>query len=119
EEVTKERDAQLEKVKGLESRVQELESRLKELGEKMVEAAVYEEEKAADPAGVYAEFSRARLVKTILELNDSMLEATNSQFLNAVEQLQILNAGKELNLEGLDEEKVVRDGQLVTPPEED
>ncbi|MCI40638.1 hypothetical protein A2U01_0061871, partial [Trifolium medium] len=70
-------------------------------------------------AGVYAGFSRAQLVRTILELNDTMLETANSQFHNVVAQLRVLNVELELNVDGLDEEKEVRDGRLVTPPREE
>ncbi|MCI06458.1 hypothetical protein A2U01_0027518 [Trifolium medium] len=48
-----------------------------------------------------------------------MLEAASSQFHNAVVQLIALNPGMELNTAGLDEEKEVRNGQVVTPPPEE
>ncbi|MCI64360.1 hypothetical protein A2U01_0085618, partial [Trifolium medium] len=38
---------------------------------------------------------------------------------NAVAQIRALNAGMELNMVGLDEEKEVRDGQVVSPQDED
>ncbi|MCI81752.1 hypothetical protein A2U01_0103026, partial [Trifolium medium] len=53
------------------------------------------------------------------ELNDTMLETASSQFHNAVAQICALNAGMELNIEGLDEEKEVRNGQVVSPQDED
>ncbi|MCI76975.1 hypothetical protein A2U01_0098245, partial [Trifolium medium] len=37
----------------------------------------------------------------------------------AVAQIRALNAGMELNMEGLDEEKEVRDGQVVPPQDEE
>ncbi|MCH96576.1 hypothetical protein A2U01_0017563 [Trifolium medium] len=48
-----------------------------------------------------------------------MLEASSSQFRNAAAQLRALNPGMELNTECLEEEKEVRDGQVVTPPPEE
>ncbi|PNX56308.1 hypothetical protein L195_g049814, partial [Trifolium pratense] len=105
EEVTKERDASLARVKELEGQIRELELKLEERSKQVVPEVVDEEEKNADPAGVYAAFSRARLVQAIMELNDSMIDAASSQFINVVEQLKILNAGKDLTLEGMDEDK--------------
>ncbi|MCI34435.1 hypothetical protein A2U01_0055655, partial [Trifolium medium] len=70
-------------------------------------------------AGVYAGLSRAMLVSKIFELNDTMLETASSQFHNAVAQICALNVGMELNMEGLDEEKEVRDGQVVPPQDEE
>ncbi|MCI45356.1 hypothetical protein A2U01_0066595, partial [Trifolium medium] len=64
---------------------------------------------------IYAGLSRAMLVSKIFELNDTILETTSSQFHNAVAQIRGLNAGMELNMEGLDEEKEVRDEQVVPP----
>ncbi|PNX82252.1 hypothetical protein L195_g038281 [Trifolium pratense] len=119
EEVTKERDASLARVEELEGQIRGLELKLKEHSKQVVADVVDEEEKVVDPAGVYAAFSRARLVQTIMDLNDNMIEAASSQFTNAVEQLKILNAGKDLTLEGIDEDKVVRDGAIVTPPDDE
>ncbi|MCI74374.1 hypothetical protein A2U01_0095638, partial [Trifolium medium] len=45
--------------------------------------------------------------------------ASSSQFHNAIAQLRVLNPSVELNVEGLDEEKEVRGGQIVTPPDEE
>ncbi|MCI51602.1 hypothetical protein A2U01_0072846, partial [Trifolium medium] len=59
------------------------------------------------------------LVSRIFELNDSMLETASSQIHNAIAQIRALNVGMELNMEGLDEEKEVRDGQVVTPRDEE
>ncbi|MCI54031.1 hypothetical protein A2U01_0075278, partial [Trifolium medium] len=92
-------------VKGLEDRVCELEDKLKETEGRSAEDVITEEEKAVDRAGVYAGLSRAMLVSEIFELNDTMLETVSSQFHNAVAQIRALNAGIELNMEGLDEEK--------------
>ncbi|MCI78786.1 hypothetical protein A2U01_0100057, partial [Trifolium medium] len=38
---------------------------------------------------------------------------------NAVAQIRALNAGMELNMEGLDEKKEVRNGQVVPPQDEE
>ncbi|MCI48115.1 hypothetical protein A2U01_0069358, partial [Trifolium medium] len=38
---------------------------------------------------------------------------------NAVAQIRALNAGMELNMEGLNEEKEVRDGHVVPPQDEE
>ncbi|PNX63646.1 hypothetical protein L195_g061733, partial [Trifolium pratense] len=103
----------------LESQIHELELKLEERAKQVVSEVVDEEEKVVDPAGVYAAFSRARLVQTIMDLNDSMIDAASSQFTNAVEQLKLLNADKDLTLEGMDEDKVVRDGAIVTPPDDE
>ncbi|MCI60185.1 hypothetical protein A2U01_0081440, partial [Trifolium medium] len=89
--------------------------KLKETGGKGSEDAVTEEERVVDQAGVYVGLSRAMLVSKIFELSDSMLEAASSQFHNVVAQIRALNAGTKLNMEGLDEEKEVRDGQVVLP----
>ncbi|MCI17031.1 hypothetical protein A2U01_0038178, partial [Trifolium medium] len=43
----------------------------------------------------------------------------SSQFHNSVAQIRALNAGMKLNMEGLDEEKEVRDGQVVPPQDEE
>ncbi|PNX60157.1 hypothetical protein L195_g060046, partial [Trifolium pratense] len=119
EEVTKEREASLARVKELEGQIRELKLKLEACAKQVVPEVVDEEEKDVDPAGVYADFSRARLVQTIMELNDSMIDAASSQFTNAVEQLKLLNADKVLTLEGLDEDKVVRDGVILTPPDDE
>ncbi|MCI35721.1 hypothetical protein A2U01_0056942, partial [Trifolium medium] len=42
-----------------------------------------------------------------------------SQFHNAVAQICALNAGMELNVDGLDGEKEVCDGQVVPPQDEE
>ncbi|MCI69562.1 hypothetical protein A2U01_0090825, partial [Trifolium medium] len=48
-----------------------------------------------------------------------MLETASSQFHNVVAQICALNAGIELNMEGLDEEKEVRNGLVVPPQDEE
>ncbi|MCI43275.1 hypothetical protein A2U01_0064512, partial [Trifolium medium] len=93
-----------------------------ELEEKMKSAEVTliaEEERKANPAGLYADFSRADLVKMVLDWQGSVVEVSSSQFCNAIAQIQLLNPNVEFNLDGLDEEKEVRDGQIATPPEGD
>ncbi|MCI78033.1 hypothetical protein A2U01_0099303 [Trifolium medium] len=59
------------------------------------------------------------LVSKIFELNDTMLETASCQFHNAMAQIRALNTGMELNMVGLDEEKEVRDRQVVSPQDED
>ncbi|MCI30511.1 hypothetical protein A2U01_0051720, partial [Trifolium medium] len=51
-----------------------------------------EEEKVADLAGIYVESSRAELITKIFEVESTMIEASSSQFRNAI-------------VEGLDEDK--------------
>ncbi|PNX67602.1 hypothetical protein L195_g063594, partial [Trifolium pratense] len=79
---TKEREASLARVQELEGQIRELELKLEACAKQVVPEVVDEEEKDVDPAGVYADFSRARLVRTIMELNDSMIDAASSQFTN-------------------------------------
>ncbi|MCI30558.1 hypothetical protein A2U01_0051768 [Trifolium medium] len=119
DEVTRERDVSLAKIEELEGQIQELKLKVDERAKQVISEAIDEEEKTVDPAGVYADFSRARLVQTIMDLNDSMIDAASSQFANAVEQLKLVNADKDLIFEGIDEDKVVRDGAIVTPPEDE
>ncbi|MCI73336.1 hypothetical protein A2U01_0094600, partial [Trifolium medium] len=69
--------------------------------------------------GVYVGLSRAMLMSKIFELNDTMLKTASSQFHNSVAQIRALNTGMELNMEGLDKEKEVRDGQVVPPQDEE
>ncbi|MCI43734.1 hypothetical protein A2U01_0064972, partial [Trifolium medium] len=107
---------------GLLQRVKELEDKILSLEEKLKSAEVtlmVEKEKEPDPAGIYTESSRAELLTNIFEVESTMIEAASSQFHNAIAQLRALNPDVELNMEGLDEEKEVRDGQVVTPPREE
>ncbi|MCI43707.1 hypothetical protein A2U01_0064945 [Trifolium medium] len=92
---------------------------MKETEGKGAEDVITEEEKAVDRADIYAGLRPAMLVSKIFELNDNMLETASSQFHNAIAQIRALNAGMELNMEGLDEEKEVRDGQVVPPQDEE
>ncbi|MCI51672.1 hypothetical protein A2U01_0072916, partial [Trifolium medium] len=46
-------------------------------------------------------------------------EVSSSQFRNAIAQIQLLNPNVDLVLDGLDEEKEVRDGRIATPPTDD
>ncbi|GAU37818.1 hypothetical protein TSUD_276360 [Trifolium subterraneum] len=75
-----------------------------------------EEENKVDPAGTYANFTRAGLISKIYEVGNLQLEVASSSFKNALAQLQILNPGVQLVTEGMDEMKEVRDGQIATPP---
>ncbi|MCI79666.1 hypothetical protein A2U01_0100937, partial [Trifolium medium] len=75
-----------------------------ELEEKMKSAEVTliaEEERKADPAGLYVDFSRADLVKMVLDWQGSIVEVSSSQFCNAIAQIQLLNPNVEFNLDGL------------------
>ncbi|MCI39111.1 hypothetical protein A2U01_0060341, partial [Trifolium medium] len=62
-------------------------------------------------------FSRVDFVKTVLDWQGSVVEVSNSQFRNAVAQIKLLNPNVELNLSSLDEDKEVRDGQIISPPD--
>ncbi|PNX56091.1 hypothetical protein L195_g058038, partial [Trifolium pratense] len=61
--------------------------------------------------------SRAALIAKIQELESNMVAAATLSFNNAVAQLRILNPS--LIEEGLDEEKEVRDGAIVTPSDDE
>ncbi|MCI68388.1 hypothetical protein A2U01_0089649, partial [Trifolium medium] len=56
-------------------------------------------------------------VRTVLDWQGSVVEVSSSQFRNVVAHIKLLNPTVELNLFGLDEEKEVRDDQIVTPPD--
>ncbi|MCI53829.1 hypothetical protein A2U01_0075076, partial [Trifolium medium] len=93
--------ALVEQVKGLKEKIAELK-------EKMNSAEVTliaKEERKTDPADLYADFSRADLVMTVLDWQGSVVEVSSSQFRNAIAQIQLLNPNVEFNLDGLDEEK--------------
>ncbi|MCI89604.1 hypothetical protein A2U01_0110893, partial [Trifolium medium] len=49
---------------------------------------IAEEEREVDPAGLYADFSRADLVKTVLDWQGSVVEVSSSQFRNVIAQIQ-------------------------------
>ncbi|PNX62193.1 hypothetical protein L195_g052846, partial [Trifolium pratense] len=112
--VSGERDGAVQKVDELKVLIGELEGKLERL---QVTGVVEEEEKELDPQGAYASSSRAALIAKIQELESNMIAAASFSFNNAVAQLRILNPG--LIEEGLDEEKEVRDGAIVTPPEDE
>ncbi|MCI09384.1 hypothetical protein A2U01_0030470 [Trifolium medium] len=114
-DVVKERDGLLVRVKELEEKISRLEEKLKSSEVTLIG----EEEKKADPGGIYVESSRAELIAKIFEVESNMIETSTSQFHNAIAQLRVLNPGVELKMEGLDEEKEVCGGQIVTPPDEE
>ncbi|GAU10355.1 hypothetical protein TSUD_418990 [Trifolium subterraneum] len=101
-----------EEEKALKGRVGELEEKLSSM---TLTPTADEEEKKVDPAGTYANFTRAGLISKIYEVGDLQLEVDSSSFRNALSQLQILNPGVQLITEGLDEMKEVRDGQIASP----
>ncbi|MCI84312.1 hypothetical protein A2U01_0105589, partial [Trifolium medium] len=68
-EVVKERDALLEQVEELKARVSELEEWMKSVEVTLIA----EEERKADPAELDADFSRADLVKTVLDWQGSVV----------------------------------------------
>jgi hypothetical protein len=74
-----------------------------------------EEEKEADPTGEFANVSRGSLIRQLVDAQSSAVKMATSSFHNAVAQLQILNPGIELKLDGLDECKEVRDGAILSP----
>ncbi|MCI45462.1 hypothetical protein A2U01_0066701, partial [Trifolium medium] len=78
-DVVKESDALLERVKSLEDKIFLLEEKLKSTEVTLI----VEEEKAADPAGIYTESSRAELITKIFKVESTMIEASSSQFQNA------------------------------------
>ncbi|CAJ2633239.1 unnamed protein product [Trifolium pratense] len=110
--VSEERDSAVQKVDEQKGLIDELEGKLERL---QVTGVVEDREKELDPQGEYASSSRADLLAKIQELESNMVAAAAFSFNNAVAQLRILNPG--LNEEGLDEEKEVRDGAIVTPPD--
>jgi predicted RNase H-like nuclease (RuvC/YqgF family) len=73
------------------------------------------EEKSGDPSGEFVNTSRGSLIKQLLDAQNSAVEMATSSFQNAIAQLQILNPGIELKLDGLDECKEVRDGAIQSP----
>jgi hypothetical protein len=95
---------------GLIARVAELEGQLHKL------SIPDEEEKREDPHGEFTNISRGSLIKQLMEAQSSAVDMATSSFQNAVAQVQILNAGVELKLDGLDECKKVFDGVIRTPP---
>ncbi|MCI28777.1 hypothetical protein A2U01_0049979, partial [Trifolium medium] len=111
EKTVKERDALIVEVGALKEKISQQEEELRRA------TTITEEEKKADPAGVYMGFDRATLVAKIFEVEGSMLETANSQFHNVVAQLWVLNPG--LVVDGLDEDKEVCDGRIATPPPEE
>jgi hypothetical protein len=74
-----------------------------------------EEEKEADPTGEFPNTSRGSFIRQLVDARSSAVEMATSSFQNAVAQLQILNPGVELKLDGLDECKAVRDGAILSP----
>ncbi|CAJ2653383.1 unnamed protein product [Trifolium pratense] len=112
--VSEERDSAVQKVDEQKGLIGELEGKLERL---QVTGIVEDREKELDPQGEYASSSRADLIAKIQELESNMVAAAAFSFNNAVAQLRILNPG--LNEEGLDEEKEVRDGAIVTPPDDE
>jgi Skp family chaperone for outer membrane proteins len=95
---------------GMIARVAELEGQLQRL------SVPDEEEKREDPHGEFTNISRGSLIKQLMEAQSSAVDMATSSFQNAVAQVQILNAGVELKLDGLDECKEVFDGVIRTPP---
>ncbi|CAJ2637853.1 unnamed protein product [Trifolium pratense] len=112
--VSEERDSAVQKVEEQKTMIGELTGKLESL---QVTGVVEDREKELDPQGEYASSSRADLIAKIQELESNMVAAAAFSFNNAVAQLRILNPG--LNEEGLDEEKEVRDGAIVTPPDDE
>ncbi|MCH88114.1 hypothetical protein A2U01_0008995 [Trifolium medium] len=114
-EVVREKDALVEQVKGLKERIAALKEKIKSAEV----ALISPEEQKLDPAGDYAEASRADLNKKILDFEASMIAVASAQFQNAVAQLRILNPNIEFVEDGLDEDKDVREGRIATPRDDD
>jgi chromosome segregation ATPase len=109
---TKEEEAErlAKENESLAARVADLEGQLEKL------AIPDEREKNEDPHGEYTNTSRRSLIKQLMEAQNSAVDMATSSFQNVIAQIQILNAGVELKLEGLDECKEVFDGAIRTPP---
>jgi hypothetical protein len=99
----------LKEKESLTASVAELEGQLQKL------SIPDEEEKKEDPSGEFVNTSRGSLIKQLVEAQSSAVEMATSSFQNAIAQLQILNPGVELKLDGLDECKEVRDGSIQSP----
>ncbi|XP_045819213.1 uncharacterized protein LOC123912700 [Trifolium pratense] len=112
--VSEERDSAVQKADEQKVLIGELEGKLERL---QVTRVVEDREKELDPQGEYASSSRADLIAKIQELESNMVAAAAFSFNNAVAQLRILNPS--LIEEGLDEEKEVRDGAIVTPDDDE
>ncbi|CAJ2653631.1 unnamed protein product [Trifolium pratense] len=112
--VSEERDSAVQKADEQKVLIGELEGKLERL---QVTGVVEDREKELDPQGEYASSSRADLIAKIQELESNMVAAAAFSFNNAVAQLRILNPS--LIEEGLDEEKEVRDGAIVTPDDDE
>ncbi|PNX83336.1 hypothetical protein L195_g039377, partial [Trifolium pratense] len=110
--LTGERDDALKEVEELKAKISELEIRL---SSSSGAAVIEEEKKRIDPDGDYSLLNRAGLISKIHEYESSMVEAASLSFKNEVAQLRVLNP--ELVEEGLDEDKEVRDGQILPPYE--
>ncbi|MCH92360.1 hypothetical protein A2U01_0013298 [Trifolium medium] len=80
---------------------------------------ISQEEQKLDPVRRYAWSDRVELIKKIIDVEEAMIAATNSQFHNAVAQLRILNPNVEFVVDGLDEDKEVREGRIATPHDDD
>ncbi|CAJ2645636.1 unnamed protein product [Trifolium pratense] len=112
--VSEERDSAVQKADEQNVLIGELEGKLERL---QVTGVIEDGEKELDPQGEYASSSRAVLIAKIQELESNMVAAATFSFNNAVAQLKILNPS--LIEEGLDEEKEVRDGAIVTPSDDE
>jgi hypothetical protein len=98
-----------EEVERLSARVAELEGQLPKL------SIPDEEERKEDPKGEFTSLSRGALIRELIDAQNSVIDMATSSFQNAVAQVQALNPGVELILEGLDECKEVRDGVVCSP----
>jgi chromosome segregation ATPase len=96
----------------LVARVAELERKLQKL------SIPDEEEKKEDPHGEFTNTSRGSLIQQLIDAQNFAVDMASTSFQNAIAQIQVLNAGVELRLDGLDKCKVVLDGAIQTPPSE-
>jgi chromosome segregation ATPase len=96
----------------LVARVAELEGKLQKL------SIPDEEEKKEDPHGEFTNTSHGSLIQQLIDAQNFAVDMASTSFQNAIAQIQVLNAGVELRLDGLDKCKVVLDGAIQTPPSE-
>jgi hypothetical protein len=115
-ELTQTLQAKETEVESLSKEKEDLVARVAELEGKLQQLSIPdEEEKKEDPFGEFTSTSRGSLIHQLIDAQNSAVDMASSSFQNAVAQIQVLNAGIELKLDGLDECKVVLDGTIQAP----